>query len=169
MKTKIAAVALAAVIFIGVVAYYSLNQFANPSEPTSTPIPTQPPIPSTPTDQNSTTTAWGRFNTTYPTELTIISPENQTHQTGSLTLQVNVTTSRWVISSVYYKADWLGDYHRLYSMNNQPANSGPQAYQAITLTANFTGVPDGNHTVEIIANYHDYSHTYGTVNFTVGT
>jgi hypothetical protein len=165
MNTKLAALALVAVIAIGVTAIYTLNQYSN-SGTSVTPVPTEPPIPSTPTDQNITTIAWGRFNTTYPTQLTIVTPQNMTQLTGSLTLQVNVTTGFWVISSVYYQADWLGDYHRLYTMDNQPAQGDSQVSQAITLIANFTGVPDGNHTIEVIANYHDGSHTYGSVNFT---
>ena len=169
MNTKLAALALVAVIAIGVTAVYFLNQYSNSEAPTSTSVPTEPPIPSTPTDQSITTLAWGRFNTTYPTQLTIVTPQNMTQLTDSLTLQVNVTTGFWVISSVYYKADWLGDYHRLYSMDNQPAQGDSQVSQAITLIANFTGVPDDNHTIEVVANYHDGSHTYGAVNFTVGT
>lgn len=169
MNTKLAALALIMVIAVGVFAIYALNQYSNFGAPTSTPVPTEQPIPSTPTDQNSTTIACGRFNTTYPTELIIITPQNMTQQTGNVILQVNVTTSRWVISSVYYKADWLGDYHRLYSMDNQPAQGDTKMSQAIMLIANFTGVPSGNHTIEVVANYHDYSHTYGAVNFAVGT
>jgi hypothetical protein len=169
MNIKLAALALVAVIAIGVTTVYSLNQYSNSGEPKVMPTPTERPIPSSPTDQNSTTIAWGRFNTTYPTQLTIVTPQNLSQQTGGLILQVNVTTSFWVISSVYYKADWLGDYHRLYTMDNQPAQGGTQMSQAVTLIANFTGVPDGNHTVEVVANYHDGSHTYGAVNFTVIT
>lgn len=175
MNTKLAALALAAVITIGVIAYYSLNQYPNSEAPVSTPvptkppIPTEPPVPSTPTAENTTVTAWGQFNTTYPTQLTIVTPQNMTQQTGDITLQVNITTGFWVISSVYYKTDWLGDYHRLYSMDNQPAQGGTQMSQAITLIANFTGVPDSNHTIEVVANYHDGSHTYETVYFTKGT
>jgi hypothetical protein len=169
MNTRLAALALIAVIAISVTAIYALNQYSFSDKPNVTPSPTEPPIQSTPTDQNSTTIACGRFNTTYPTELTIVSPLNMTQQTSNVILKVNVTTSFWVISSVYYKADWLGDYHRLYSMDNQPEQGGTKMNQAITLIANFTGVPDGNHTIEVVANYHDYSHTYGAVNFTVGT
>lgn len=166
MNTKLVALALVVVIAVAVIAIYSLNSPLNSgtsSSPTPTPVPTQPPIPSTPTDQNSTVTVWGDFHFTYPTELTIISPQNQTYTTSDLTLQVNITTSFWLVNSVYYQADWLGDYHRIYTLNS----SQGEPFPAITLTANFTGIPESNHTIEVIANYHDGSHAYGTVNFSV--
>lgn len=169
MKTKIAVLAIAIIIVSGALTSYAINTMINSEAPpvaTPTPVPTQPPVPSTPTDQNSSSTAWGNPHSTYSTQLTIISPQNQNYQSGNLTLKVNVTTSSWAINSIYYKADWLGDYHRIYSLSNQLSN---QLNPAITVTADFTDVPKGNHTIEVVANYHDGSHTYGTVNFSVGT
>jgi hypothetical protein len=169
MNTKLAALALAVIIATGVIAYYSLNQPPQPEAPASTPVPTKPPVPSTPTDENTTVTAWDQVNTIYPNQLTIITPENMTRQKGDLTLQVNVTSDYWMINGVYYKADWLGDnYYQLYYYVKQ-SDCTSQQFLAITLTANFAGIPVGNHTIMVVANYHDDSHTYGTVNFSVGT
>jgi len=40
---------------------------------------------------------------------------------------------------------------------------------AITLTVNFTGSPDGSHTLEVIANYHDGSHASDLISFTANS
>lgn len=169
MKSRIAALALVIIITLGALTFYSINKSVNsgaPLVPTSTPTSTKPPVPSTPTDKNSSAAAWGNPRETNVYQLTIISPQNMTYQSGNLTLQVNVTTGSWAINSIYYKADWLGDYHRIYSLSNQLSN---QLSPRITVTANFTGIPEGNHTIEVIANYHDGSHTYGTVDFIMKT
>lgn len=169
MKTKLAALALVTVIALTAlgIGIYALNGSVSLETPNAlpSPTPTPTPTPTVPIDQNTSVTDWNQRGKSYPTQAIITSPQNMSHQTGSLTLTVNVTTSFWAISSVYYKADWLGDYHRIYSLNTSPINS---MSNAITLTANFTGIPSGNHTIEVIANYHDSSHANDTVSFTIG-
>ena len=167
MRTKLVALALVLLIGLTVVVYYSINSLPNSREPLTprspTPIPSQTPIPTAPPEPTVSVNGWGDPHVSYPTKLTITSPQNVTYQTSDLTLKVNVTTSFWVISSVYYKTDWLGDYHRIYSVNISPVIG--EHSQALTLTANFTGIPDGSHTIEVIANYHDGSHASGTISF----
>jgi len=117
MRTKLIALLLVFLIAITVVVCYSLNSLSNFQEPLAspspTPIPTQPPIPSIPSELNASAIGWGDPHNSYPSKLTIISPQNPTYPTSNLALKVNVTTASWAINSVYYKADWLSDYHRI--------------------------------------------------------
>lgn len=78
-----------------------------------------------------------------------------------------MTTASWVLNSVYYKADWLDDYHRLYYVGNSRVST--EHSMAITLTVIFSGVPEGNHTITLVANYHDSSQAYDTVSFRIDT
>lgn len=167
MNTKLAALALVIVIALTALGIYALNGSVNieTSKPSSSPVPTPTSTPTVPTDQNTSVTDWAQRGASYSTQIIITSPQNASHQASSLTLSVNVTTSFWAISSVYYKADWIGDYHRIYSLNTSPIKG---MSNAITLTANFTGIPSGNHTLELIANYHDSSHANANVSFTTG-
>jgi hypothetical protein len=170
MRIKLIALAFVFLIALTVVAYYSLNSLSNFQEPLAspspTPIPTQPSIPSIPSGLNTSAIGWGDPHSSYPTQLTIISPQNLTYPTSNLTLKVNVTTASWAINSVHYKADWLSDYHRIYRINDVPYG---WLSMAITLTLNFTGIPEGSHTLEVIANYHDGSHACDSINFSTNS
>lgn len=170
MRTKLIALALVFLIALTFAAYYSINPLLNtqepPASPSPTPIPTQPPIASIPSELNASAIGWGDPHSSYPTQLTIISIQNLTYPTSNLTLKVNITTAFWAINSVYYKADWLSDYHRIYRINDV---SYGWLSMAITLTVNFTGIPDGSHTIEVIANYHDGSHASDSISFTTNS
>ena len=98
-----------------------------------------------------------------PPVVEIVSPENQTiFQTSKVTLTVNVASYFWIIDSVYYQADWQEGGHKIFGV--QPNYT--DALNA-TITATFTQIPNGNHTVEISANTHDNMHTLSTVTFFV--
>ncbi len=161
MRTKMVALTLISLIALTAIIYYSVNALSGLHTPLQSPstAPTPKPTPSKPT------VSFTNLNdrTSYPTEITIISPQNNTYQASNLTLKLNVTSSFWVISSVYCKADWLGDYHRSYGLED---NQGILS-NAFTLTANFTGIPDGNHTIEVVENLHDGSHAYAAVSFSI--
>ncbi|MGD0449515.1 MAG: PKD domain-containing protein [Candidatus Bathyarchaeia archaeon] len=91
----------------------------------------------------------------------IMSPRNQTtFQTSNVTLTVNVASYFWILDSVYYQADWQDGVHQIFGI--QP--NYEDALNA-TITAAFTQIPIGNHTVEIYANTHDGMHTFSTVTF----
>jgi hypothetical protein len=145
----------------GTSVYCSVEFTVNsPENPSQTPPQTTPPEPKV------TLTEWGNPHSSYPTKLTITSPENITYPTSNFTLKVDVTTAFWVISSVYYKADWHKEYYRIYSLSDS-GRIGPN--EAITLTANFTGIPEGSHKIEVVANYHDGSHASRTISFSTNS
>ncbi len=165
MRTTLAALALVLVVAVAVIAYIALNN--SEQVPTPSPSPTLPATPNVPTELNALTVGWGDPTVKYPNGVAVVSPQNTTYKTSNLTLTVNVTTAFWVINSVYYKADWLGDYHRIYTINYQPVIGAHS--QAITINVKFTGIPDGNHTILVLADYHDYSYITETASFSVNT
>jgi hypothetical protein len=98
-----------------------------------------------------------------PPIIEITSPENQTiFQTSNVTLTVNVASYFWIIDSVYYRADWQEGIHQIFGVQ-------PNYIDALnaTITAIFTQIPNGNHTIEISANTHDNMHTLSAVTFLV--
>ncbi len=91
----------------------------------------------------------------------ITSPQNQTtFQTSNVTLTIDVASYFWIIDSVYYQADWQAGIHQIFGV--QP--NYEDALNA-TITATFTQIPLGNHTVEIYANTHDDTHASSAVAF----
>lgn len=169
MEKKSIAVISAVLLVALVAAYAVLNQpIEPPTQPQQTPTtkPTPSPSPTAPTDSSITVIGWGDRHSLYPSKATVTSPQNRSYQTSSLTLKLNVTTASWVLNSVYYQADWIdSSYHRLYYVGNSQV-SGEYA-RAITIEANFTNIPTGSHIVNIVANYHDGSHAYDSVGFTI--
>lgn len=98
------------------------------------------------------------FVTQSPT-IIIVSPQNEICKTNNITLKVNVGSAFWVINSVYYKADWLEGYHRIFTVQ-------PTGGFAVCITVNFTEIPDGSHNITVYANLHDGSHGSSPVFFT---
>jgi hypothetical protein len=91
----------------------------------------------------------------------IISPQNQSSfQTSNVTLTIDVASYFWIIDSVYYQADWQAGIHQIFGV--QP--NYDDALNA-SITATFTQIPLGNHTVEIYANTHDDMHALSAVTF----
>ncbi len=165
MKAKLAALILVAVIVLTSAVYYFLSASPNLKRTLPSASPTPVSFPTAPSKHDVFITQWGDPRVSYPTELTIIFPENLTYQENYITIRVNVTTSFWVITSVYYKADWLdGNYHQIYSLDPKGGLN-----IAISLKANFTGIPEGNHTLSLVANYHDGSHAWGAASFMINT
>jgi len=91
----------------------------------------------------------------------ITSPQNQTiFQTSNVTVTIDVASYFWIIDSVYYQADWQEGIHQIFGI--QPNyEDGLNA----TITATFTQIPLGNHSVEIYVNTHDDMHASSTVAF----
>lgn len=95
-----------------------------------------------------------------PTIIILFPQESETFSTNNVTLKVNVGSQNWVIDSVYYEADWQKGLHRIFTVQ--------QSYQAalkVTITANFTEIPDGRHNITISANTHDGAHASSSVFF----
>lgn len=145
----------------------------NASEVNSTPTPTSSPDTTSILEPRVSFTQWHTSSPVIqppanrladiPPIVEIVSPENQTIlQTSKVTLTVNVASYFWIIDSVYYQADWQEGVHQIFGVQ-------PNYIDALnaTITATFTQIPNGNHTIEISANTHDNMHTHSTVTFFV--
>jgi hypothetical protein len=98
-----------------------------------------------------------------PTIIILTPQENDTYSTDNVSLQVNVGSEFWVIDSVYYETDWREGIHRIFTVQDQP--NMEWALRA-SLTVNFTGVPNGSHSITVYANLHNSEHGVSIVNFT---
>jgi len=97
--------------------------------------------------------------------IVILSPlNNEALSDNTAIVKVNIGTQIWPINSVYYEADWQEGMHRIYSVNNQ--TSTKMLYR-LSVTANFTEIPDGIHHITVYANIHDDSQGFSSVDFTV--
>jgi hypothetical protein len=78
--------------------------------------------------------------------------------TSNVTLKLLVGTNFWIINSVYCRADWQEGLHRIYIENHM--------LTGVSITANFTEIPDGSHEITVYANIHDGTHAISTIYFT---
>ncbi|MBT0159480.1 hypothetical protein G4O51_05800 [Candidatus Bathyarchaeota archaeon A05DMB-2] len=69
------------------------------------------------------------------------------------------------INSVYYQADWQEGLHCIYNVSNQTLNWN-MLYK-LSITANFTDIPDGRHHLTLYAHIHDGSQGSSSVDFTI--
>jgi hypothetical protein len=96
-----------------------------------------------------------------PPIVRIVSPQNnKTYRTNNFSLIVNVASQFWVIDSVYYEADWIEGHHRIFTV--QPTS---EMSLKVTITANFTEIPDGNHNITVYANTHNDAHAFSSLFF----
>ena len=98
-----------------------------------------------------------------PTIIVLSPKENDTYSTGNVSLQVNVGSEFWVINSIYYEADWREGIHRIFTVQDQP---NMEWALRTSLTVNFTGVPNGSHSITVYANLHNHEQGASTVHFT---
>jgi hypothetical protein len=98
-----------------------------------------------------------------PTIIVLSPQENDTYSTDDVSLQVNVGSENWVINSIYYEADWREGIHRIFTVQDQP---NLEWALRTSLTVNFTGVPNGSHSITVYANLHNHEHGSSTVHFT---
>lgn len=100
-------------------------------------------------------------------EILIISPNNNTLLAqNKVTLSLRATTTaedNW-IAEVYYEADWQKSKNSVY---NLPQGIDQTNYQNLKTeiyeTFNLTGIPDGNHSIKIVAAAQGYYVTATTV------
>jgi hypothetical protein len=98
--------------------------------------------------------------------LIILSPlPNEVLSDNAAILRVNISTQVWSINSVYYEADWQEGMHCIYDVNNQTLNT--KMLFTLSITVNFTDIPDGMHHLTVYAYIHDGSHSSSSVDFTV--
>jgi hypothetical protein len=97
--------------------------------------------------------------------LIILSPlPNEVLRGNTVSARLNISSPAWPINSVYYKADWQEGMHRIYSVNN---HTSTRMLYRLSITANFTDIPDGTHRLTFYANIHDGSHGSSSVDFTI--
>jgi hypothetical protein len=107
--------------------------------------------------------SWSGSSPLQSPSLTIVSPRNdEMFSTRNITLKLLVSSNSWVISSVYYKADWRDGLHRIFNVGT----AWMWSWNKVVITANFSEIPDGRHEVTVYANIHDGSHAISTVYFT---
>ena len=99
---------------------------------------------------------------TEPPTIFILSPENHTvHAVDTISLSLNVsignssTASSCVIEEIYCRTDWQSNNISVYKYSWKPAplviySSSPRITE-LSETINFTGIPDGNHTIVVYA------------------
>jgi len=96
----------------------------------------------------------------------ILSPlNNEVLSNNTAIVKVNIGTQKWAINSVYYEADWQEGMHCIYNVNNQTLNT--KMLFRLSITANFTEIPDGIHHITVYANIHDGSHGSSSIDFTI--
>jgi hypothetical protein len=97
--------------------------------------------------------------------LIILSPlPNEVLRGNTVSVRLNISSPAWPINSVYYKADWQEGMHRIYSVNN---HTSTRMLYRLSITANFTHIPDGTHRLTFYANIHDGSQGSSSVDFTI--
>jgi hypothetical protein len=97
--------------------------------------------------------------------LIILSPlPNEVLNENTAIVRVNISSPAWPINSVYYEADWQEGMHRIYDVYK--AVNTKMLYR-VSITANFTDIPDGRHHLTFYAHIHDGSHGSSSVDFTI--
>jgi hypothetical protein len=91
----------------------------------------------------------------------ILSPQDKTYNTNNIILKVNVGSQDWVLNGVYYEADWREGARRIFNIQTSDSLK-----RTVSLTVNFTEVPDGSHNITVYANTHDGAYTSSSVFFT---
>lgn len=151
--------------------YWLLTDFEAKSlspTPTATPVPT-PTIPSSTqsTGDPKVTVSfieWDPHNSSYPTQIVILYPRNETYAAGWWPeLQVGVSSNNWLINGVFYTADWQDGYHPIWFYNLETCQN------ALFARVPLTGIPDGPHTIVVHANLHDGSRIQSAVSFSVNS
>jgi hypothetical protein len=102
--------------------------------------------------------------TTSPTIIIISPQDNETYVTDNVIFRFNVGSEYWVIDSVYFEADWLDGVHRV-DLKRPNYDWARKA----SITVNFTGVPDGIHSLTAYANIHNGSKGSCSVFFATDT
>jgi hypothetical protein len=112
---------------------------------------------------------WGRVPGYHRQEnltLIILSPlPNEVLNDNTAIVRVNISTQAMPINSVYYKADWQEGLRCIYNVSNQTFNWN-MLYK-LSITANFTDIPDGRHHLTFYAHIHDGSPGSSSVDFTI--
>jgi hypothetical protein len=95
---------------------------------------------------------------TKPPTILTLSPENNTVygvDTVSLSLNVSIgdssTASSCVLDFIYCKTDWQSNITFVYKYGDHYVYSFPRKITEFLGTVNFTGIPDGNHTMKVYA------------------
>jgi hypothetical protein len=97
---------------------------------------------------------------TEPPTILILSSENHTvHAVDTISLSLNVsignssTASSMVLDEIYCETDWQPNNLSIYKYSWDPRlyPSAPPRKTEFSKTINFTGIPDGNHTVVVYA------------------
>jgi hypothetical protein len=101
-----------------------------------------------------------------PTIIILSPQDNETFSSNNVTLKVNVGSQSWIIMGVYYEADWIEGYHRIFTF--QPSWGYVMSLK-VAITANFTEIPDGRHNITVYSNTHDGSHASSSVFFITDT
>jgi hypothetical protein len=108
---------------------------------------------------------WNADSIESPVVMIILSPlNNEVFSNNTVIVKVNIGTQYWTINSVYYEADWQEGLHRIYSVNN---STSTKMYSRLSITANFTEIPDGRHRITVYANLHDGSQGSSSIDFTI--
>jgi|WetSurMetagenome_2_1015567.scaffolds.fasta_scaffold08045_4 hypothetical protein len=86
---------------------------------------------------------------------------------NGVNVRVNVSTEVWPINSVYYTADWQEGMRCIYDVSDHNQTVSIRMLFRLSITANFTDIPDGNHRLTIYAYIHDGSQGSSSVDFTI--
>lgn len=120
----------------------------------------------TPAEPKVSYDVWDANSIQSPLTMIILSPLNNEVLSGNTAiLKVNIGSQTWAINSVYYEADWQEGLHCIYNVNNQTLNT--KMLLRLSITANFTEIPDGIHHITVYANIHDGSHGSSSIDFTI--
>jgi hypothetical protein len=102
---------------------------------------------------------------TVPPKISIFSPENNiAYNTNYVALTFNVsgptgpTVNQPIVMEIYYKADWLENNVTVYKYTSDPYSGYPTngAYTEYSVNLNLTEIPEGNHNIKVIADYHGW-------------
>ncbi len=174
LRKRIAAIVICVFAVALFVYHYSLLAKIETQKPAPTPTATvtlSPNPTSAPANESTDEPKvkvsfidWDPHNSSYPTQIVILYPHNETYTAGWWPqLQVGVSSDYWLINGVFYTADWLDGYHPIWFYNLG-------AYRtALYATVSLEGIPDGTHTIVVHANLHDGSHMQTSVAFTVNS
>jgi hypothetical protein len=134
--------------------------------PTATPTPTQTPHPT-----EIHVSKWNPPSDAYATTVIIDSPMNNTaYSTNNVTLSVHAgTRSKYYIFNLYLEADWLEKGRQLfYHLSTDNGHSFPFFMtKGISVTLTLIGIPEGHHSLTVIANTNSESNGSSSVSFSI--
>lgn len=170
LAIALTAIVLFAIIIAHVALFRSPSpESSNDATQTITPMPTPilTPTPTLKSSQGIQLSSWQPPSDTIGSIVIIDSPTNNTvYSTNNVTLIVHAgIQSPYMMVDVYLETDWSNGTVLFNNMNN-----GLVTVSGLTITTTLTGIPEGSHTITIIANSASGSlSASSSVSFTIDT